>query len=183
MLRERIDVSTSYQILAYRSKATTCLRCFWLVHPCTHQFNKQDRATVKAQFFSRVDHIMYQTLMRRTAWLRLERWFSLVEAVVRLRLAGTKCLSKSEKEEMVMRVRPGMRMFLSLSSLIGKSWELGDSRSSTWEKERWKQSAHLHAQLSQATFKAPSSRLIGPLSLSQYTYAEGESIYCPIPLR
>ncbi len=89
VLRERIDVSTSYQILAYRSKATTCLRCFWLVHPCTHQFNKQDRATVKAQFFSRVDHIMYQTLMRRTAWLRLERWFSLVEAVVRLRLAGT----------------------------------------------------------------------------------------------
>lgn len=73
----------------------------------------------------------YQTLMRRIAWLRLERWFSLVEAVVLLRLAGTKCLSKSEKEEIVVCVRPGMRMFLSLSSLMGRSWVPGDKRSST----------------------------------------------------
>lgn len=75
--------------------------------------------------------ITYQTFMRRIAWLRLERWFSLVEAVVRLRLAGTNCLSKSEKEEMMVCVKPGIRMFLSLSSLIGKSWEPDDRRSST----------------------------------------------------
>ena len=76
-----------------------------------------------------------ETLISRTAWLRLERWFSLVDAVVRLRLAGTKWLSKSEKEEMVMWVRPGMKMFLSLSSRMGKSWEFGERRSSTWERE------------------------------------------------
>ena len=95
----------------------------------------KNRATLKEyynkQSFLSVDQIKYHTLMRRIAWLRLERWFSLVEAVVRLRLAGTKCLSKSEKEEIVVWVRPGMRMFLSLSSLIGRSWELGDRRSST----------------------------------------------------
>ncbi len=41
----------------------------------------------------------------------------------------------------------------------------------------------LHAQSSQATVKAQLGHLIGPLSLSQYTSTEGQSIYCPTPLQ
>ena len=72
-----------------------------------------------------------RTLMSRMAWLRLERWFSLVEAVVRFRLAGMKCRSKSAKEASGVWVRPGIRMLRSLSSLMGRSWVPGDSRSRT----------------------------------------------------
>ncbi len=38
---------------------------------------------------------------------------------------------------------------------------------------------HLHAQLSRATVTGQFGHLFGLLSLSQYTCAEGESIYCP----
>jgi len=70
--------------------------------------------------------------MSRMAWLRLERWFSLVEAVVRFRVAGMKARSKSEKEAIGVTVRPGIRMLRSLSSLMGRYRVPGDSRSRTW---------------------------------------------------
>ncbi len=46
----------------------------------------------------------------------------------------------------------------------------------------WWQSVRLHAQWSRATVKAQLGHLIGLLSSSQYTSAEGESIYCPTTL-
>ncbi len=44
------------------------------------------------------------------------------------------------------------------------------------------QSVHLHAQLCQAMVIAQLGHLIGLLSLSQYTSAEGELIYSPTHL-
>ncbi len=44
-------------------------------------------------------------------------------------------------------------------------------------------SVRFHAQLIRATVIAQLSHLIGPLSLSQYASAEGESVYCPTLLQ
>ncbi len=50
-------------------------------------------------------------------------------------------------------------------------------------RKRQRHSVRLHAQFSWATVKTWFGHLIGQLSLSQCTHAEGEWIYCRIPLQ
>lgn len=85
------------------------------------------------------------TRTSNTVWLRLERWFSWVDATVRFLLAGRKWLSKSAKLVISFWVKSGTRMLWLRSSRIGRSRREGWRRSKTWGmEEKWMVDVEFH---------------------------------------